>query len=146
MSRTRLFRLFLMALAVTPALVAPAMAEDVTFSYHDGSGEGMFQDLEPGDAEAFRFDAEHPAILQRVRLWTRGSGDVEVHVWADNGGLQPDLARDLATPVTVAAAEGEPVEVDFVSSGVRIDPPGAFYVGIVHDGPEPGLVRSGTVL
>jgi hypothetical protein len=119
-------------------LAAPAAAQPVTFAWHDGTPEGSFQGLAAGDAEAARFTAEHPCRLLRARLRFAGGGPVDVWVWADSGGLEPDFTRTFAGPLRVTAVDGEWTEVDL--GGVRVDPPQSFFVGIVHEGAAPALL------
>ena len=107
---------------------APASAEEL--GYDNGEVRGRFTGLTPGQAEAMRLTTAHPATLTAVRAWFSQPGQVEIHVWSDNGGQQPDWDGDLISPVLAEADADGLVEVT-LDPPVEIGPERHFFVGHV---------------
>ena len=138
----KLVRAFVLVLGLVLPL-GNAVAQPVTFAYHDGTGEGYLDQLDADNAEALRITPEHPVTLTAIRFAATSAGPVELHVWADNGGLQPDVENDLVTPFSVEAVAGEMVEAAIPGDGIVVDVPQEIFVGIVHAEAEPALFVDG---
>ncbi len=119
-----------------------AYAQETTLSYDDGTCDGHLPDLLVDSLEGAMFLAEHPATLQGVRLMFFATGPVQIHVWADGGGNDPDRAQDLITPIEVSVAEGEQsqwLSFDLTALNVELPPLKYVHVGVVRQTGGPGL-------
>jgi len=132
------------------ALIAAAAAEEVVLQYDDGASETLFNGIATGDIEAMRLTTDHPATLLRVQLELDGGaagGDVEVHIWDEYGGNNPDLEDDLLAPIILTVAPGQDwYEIDVSAAGIEIDPWQHFHVGIVHLQDDEPAVRLDTTI
>jgi len=117
--------------ALIPALVAalagPAHAE--ILRYDNGEVHGHYN-LSEGHAEGMRLTTTHPARLTSITLHFGAVDPVEVHVWADNGGQQPELdfEVDLIEPVRTTPDENGVVTIT-IDPPVEIGPGRHFHVG-----------------
>ncbi|MBN2542806.1 VCBS repeat-containing protein [bacterium] len=76
---------------------APESTALVSFSYDDGSSASYLGDLTAGDGEMMKFSAEHPCSIFTIWFYTSGTGDMEIHVWADMSN-QADFSINYITP------------------------------------------------
>ncbi|MDP8221818.1 MAG: CRTAC1 family protein [Candidatus Lernaella stagnicola] len=130
MFRKAIFTILVLMLTITPAL-----AEEVLIQYDDGSDESVRTNIHTGDVQAFRLSTAHPATLKTTYLMLESdvAADIEVHVWAEFGGNNPDLSVDLITPITQTVAAGvDWYEFDVSAAGVEIGPWSDFHVGVMH--------------
>ncbi len=86
---------------------APAFAEEKTLSYDDGTADTWLENLGAGTLESIMFFMEHPATVQRFRLMFKAAGPVEIHLWGDGGGNDPDRSKDLVAPISRTIEENE---------------------------------------
>ncbi|MBN2497375.1 MAG: CRTAC1 family protein [Deltaproteobacteria bacterium] len=120
-------------------LIAPASkAEEIR--YDNGEVLGALQGIQAGDAEAMRLTTAHPASLEAIRLLFSEPGEVEVHVWADNGGQQPDMDCDLIEPIRRQVVDESGLLEIAIEPAVELGPEIHFFVGhvLLEDG-GPGL-------
>ncbi|MDP8228020.1 MAG: hypothetical protein P9M15_01045 [Candidatus Electryoneaceae bacterium] len=66
-------------------------AEPIELVYDSGNRSGVFGQTGQGDIEGVRFTPEHPCSLLSFQFRVSGTGMMEWHVWADNGGNMPDI-------------------------------------------------------
>ncbi|MBW1807049.1 MAG: CRTAC1 family protein [Deltaproteobacteria bacterium] len=118
-------------------LLSPGFVSAEELAYDSGQLRGYLSNMLAGQAEAMRLTAQHPARVQTVRLRFSKPGQVEIHVWKDNGGHQADFAQDLILPVTLEAPQDGWLEFD-LSEAIEICAECHFHVGhvlLVDDGP-----------
>ena len=120
--------------------------DTTTLLYDDGEPVSWFSWLDPGDLEAVRFWVDHPAQLLGARLmFVEGPGEIELHVWPDNGGQQPDIDTELIPPLTITTAEDYTwTEIEFTPYDVEIEPLTNFFVGYIKLSGDPSLLSDGT--
>lgn len=141
---------FLTAIALCalafPALPAAAAEVPHAWQHDDGKIAGA---LKPsgqyppvGTIMGIRFRPEHPFKLQKVEVLLNGlSGrKARLHVWRDNGGLQPGAPEgwytnkpgaDLITPKTVFVdSQTEVQTIDMKSYNLQLPAVEPFWVGI----------------
>ncbi len=115
-------------------------AEPVELSYDRGRRGGYFNQTHAGDIEGVRFTPAHPCSLLTFRFSVRGTGEMEWHVWADNGGNMPDIEQDLIDPVTVDVEDDDQwIEVDVSGAGLHFEVPRHFHIGYIKQDDEPRL-------
>jgi ASPIC and UnbV/FG-GAP-like repeat len=120
---------------MTLFLAVPAVAEEVWLQYDDGVSEMVRTNIQVGDVQAMRLSTAHPATLKQVWLEIEAdaSSDIEVHVWAEFGGNDPDLANELVPPVTLPVTAGiHEYAIDVSGENVEIGPWRNIHVGVIH--------------
>ncbi|MBM4386690.1 MAG: VCBS repeat-containing protein, partial [Deltaproteobacteria bacterium] len=117
-------------------------AEPVTIVYDDGLPAGYFDFLKTGDVEAARFTPLHPFKLKEIEIAFAGdtSYEVEVHIWPDNGGHEPDLEKDVIKPLILKPQPGGEFTKITIPNPVAFEPLRNFHVGIIHLSPEPSIM------
>ena len=112
-------------------------AEDSILSYYL-TGDTFWLDLsamggswQPGDLEVTAFEAEHPFILESIRVYLSQAGPAELHLWADFGGSWPDQARDLVPPMLVDSPGEGWMEIDLPDT--ELMPYERVWLAFVHD-------------
>lgn len=112
-----------------PFLAGVVNAEPVELSYDNGSRSGYFNG-EEGNKEAVCFTPEHPCRILSFSFRPRGTGEMEWHVWGDNGAHEPDIENDLIDPVVVNVNNDQNwVEVDLSEYNLTLNPPEDFHIG-----------------
>ena len=130
---------------VIPAPVAAATKQH-TFVNDDGTAGsslkpgGQFPAV--GTIIAARFRPEHPIELSKIEVQFAGTTGrkVQLHIWRDNGGLQPGAPEgwytdkpgaDLMAPKTVYISKTDGLQsIDISASKVSLPPVEPFWVGI----------------
>lgn len=138
----------LLGLASVLLIGVPALASEKKVTFGDDVGDpsgGLTIDsgktLPKDTILAALFRAEHPLRLSGVDIAFWGSpGDVEFHVWRDNGGNQPgapeglftsaDGADRIAPRVISAGEKGAFVHVDLSKDDLNINAQENFWVGV----------------
>ena len=134
-----MLRLLSLSLIVLLAAVSVLSADPVELAYDNGSYAGAFQDLTDRHMEGVCFSPAHPCSLLSVRIYTVGSGTMEVHVWGDNGAHEPDQTNDLIEPIEVDVSNGRWTTIDLSEAGLVFDPPRDFHIGHHCRGARPSI-------
>ena len=130
-----------LALIIISCLTAaPGAAEETTLSWHSEGVAGYLQMVAAGDLECYRITPDHPALILRLRmLFLDTPGPVEIHLYPDNGGHQPDTADDLVPPLQVTTGpEGEWTEIP-LDPPLEVKPPKDIHVCLLHLADNPWL-------
>ena len=135
---------------LTMAFVLPLLFFSVTqgdpveLVYDSGNGAGHFDQATSGDIESVHFTPAHPCTLLSFRFMPINTGEMEWHVWGDNGGNQPDIDNDLVEPVMIDVdLDNSWITVDISDQAPVIDPPAHFHIGYVKQNDEPDLLVDG---
>ena len=137
-------RFSLLSIICIMAAVSSAFADPVELSYDRGRRGGTFQQTQAGDIEGVRFTPAHPCSLLSFRFWVDGTGEMEWHVWGDNGGNMPDIENDLIDPINIDVDDDSDwIEVDVSDAGLRFDVPRHFHIGYIKQGGAPYLFVDG---
>ena len=125
---------------------ASARVQTIFYDDRDTGTSTSFDDLAVGDIESVRFTALSPCLVKKAIMRFVGEvGEVEFHLWADDGTGKPDLDKDLIDPI-VATTPGDGHWLN-----VTLDPPfdvetaGEFHAGYVKLGANPDLSSDITV-
>jgi hypothetical protein len=136
----------LLAIFAAVILIGPrsALAEDTsaTLMYDDGGAERWISDAEAGAVESTMFFIPHPAYLESFRIYFSGTGPVEVHVWADGGGNDPDLSRDLIAPRQVTITNETALtwtEFELGDTALDLQPLRYVHIGIIRQDKGAGM-------
>jgi len=81
--------------------------EVVELKYDDGTPDGWNNVLSEGDYESIMFQMEHPACIKALRMMFGLGGEIEIHLWGDAGGNNPDFSDDLIVPIEYRVAAGD---------------------------------------
>ncbi len=113
-------------------LAVPLQAQTVMeLGYDNGTPYDVLDNNNDIEGEAIRFTPPAPCRILSVRFFPDSSGQMEIHIWKDDGGHKPDRFapdNDLMPPIVVSAQGGVWNEVT-LTTPVTIDPPRPFYVG-----------------
>lgn len=135
----------LAALLLLFALPAAAAEVPITWQFDDGKAIGTVQmagkPLAVGSMLATGFRANHLAVVEEVEIQLWGTaGNVELHVWRDNGGSQPGAAEGLSIkaddadrmPPRTLKWDGKPgwIKVDLIDEEIQVAPLDQFWVGV----------------
>jgi hypothetical protein len=125
--------LFIVAAPIQTPMADPAapLAEGtLELQYDNGIPYGFLNDPDI-EGEALRFSPPAPCRILSVRFFPDDDGEMEIHIWKDDGGHKPDRFppdNDLMPPIVFDATGGEWNEI-ILPAPVTIDPPRPFYVG-----------------
>ncbi|MBT7617608.1 MAG: T9SS type A sorting domain-containing protein [Calditrichaeota bacterium] len=104
--------------------------DTVELSYDSGRTDRSFQNLGDGNMEGVCFTPAHPCSLVSISIRVLGEGELELHVWGDNGAHEPDQTNDITDPIIVDVQDdGDWVEVDVSGMNLVFDPPEDFHIG-----------------
>ncbi len=105
-------------------------------SYDNGNPVRQFEDLSDGDMEAVCFTPQHPCSLASVRLRVTRAGELDLHIWGDNGAHEPDQNNNLIEPMIINVENANDwVTIDLSVVELLLDPPQDFHIGhVIHDG------------
>ncbi len=132
--------IFTALLFLTPVL----FADPVELAYDNEGGGVYFNQMDAGDIEAVLFTPAHPCTLLSFRFRVQGTGEMEWHVWDDDGGNLPGLSNDIREPLEINVEDDRDwVTVEIPDGGVVIDPPRHFFIGYVHRHNQPNLLLDG---
>jgi len=112
--------------------------------YDNNNASGAYQGS-ADECEAVCFSPAHPCRLESFRFRPRGTGQMECHVWGDDGAHEPDLNEDLIEPFIVNVQNDQNwMTIDLSDSNVIFNPPRDFHIGFKLLGDSPSLWLDGT--
>ena len=115
----------------TPVLAADR--DEVTLSYDDGDGERWLGAGNVDSLEDIMFFMEHPATVLRFRMQFAIAGPVEIHIWGDGGGNDPDRSNDLIEPIIYEVPQKEKwLEFDISDLGVELPALKYVHLGLIR--------------
>ncbi|NQT34085.1 VCBS repeat-containing protein [bacterium] len=132
--------IFIALLFLTPVL----FADPVEISYDSGNPSGYFNQTNRGDIEVVHFTPAHPCSLLSFRFRVQGTGEMEWHVWGDNGGNMCNPENDLIEPVLIDVEDDASwITIDISEASLKFDIPQHFHIGYVKQDGDPRLLLDG---